>query len=159
MTGATLAPPMGEFDGTAHRLPIRVYYEDTDAGGIVYYANYLKFFERGRTDYLRLMGIDQRAMLEAKGEDYLAFAVRRLTVDYLAPGHLDDTLIVHTVTTDFGAARIEIAQRITCGGQELAKATLTIAALDEEGRPRRLPDLLKHKLPALIAEADQREKN
>ena len=145
----------GAFHGKVHQLPMRVYYEDTDAGGIIYYANYLKFFERGRSDYLRLLGVDQRAMLDATGEDYLAFAVRRIKIDYLAPGHLDDILIIHTMMTDFGAARIEIAQRIICDDRVLATATLTIAALDIEGRPRRLPERMKQMLPAQMMEANQ----
>jgi acyl-CoA thioester hydrolase len=119
---------------------LRVYYEDTDAAGIVYYANYLKFAERARTEMLRLLGFTQEAMRRATGH---VFAVRRCSADYLAPARLDDELVVESLLTALGGASLEIDQRITCGGQDLVRLALRLACLDANGRPSRLPPPLR----------------
>ena len=120
----------------SHRLTLRVYYEDTDLAGIVYYANYLKFIERGRSEWLRDLGIDQVALKQDAG---LVFAVRRIEADYLSPARFDDLLEIETALHAIGAARIVVDQTVTHGGRTLFSARVTIACLDARGRPTRLP--------------------
>jgi acyl-CoA thioester hydrolase len=124
-------------DAAEHVFPVRVYYEDTDAAGIVYYANYLKFAERARTEMLRDRGVVQRRLAEESG---VAFAVRRLSVEYLAPARLDDRLEVHTRITSVRGASVEGAQKIFRDGHEIARLTLTLAYVARSGRPARLPE-------------------
>ncbi len=133
----SLTPEAGAWDGGVHRLPVRVYYEDTDFTGVVYYANYLKFFERGRTDALRTAGVGHAALWEA--EPRLGFAVRKITVEYVQPARIDDALCVETVFIRAKGARFEVAQRILRGEALLASAEVTAACIDASGRPARLP--------------------
>src|SRR5260370_32873359 len=128
----------GLTDGV-HRFALRVYYEDTDAAGIVYDANYLKFAERARTEMLRLLGFEQEALRRATGH---VFAVRHCSADYLAPARLDDELTVESRLTALGGASLEIDQRIDCGQQVLVRLPLRLACLDPHGRPARLPPAL-----------------
>jgi acyl-CoA thioester hydrolase len=111
----------------SHVLQVRVYYEDTDAGGVVYYANYLKYLERGRSEFLRALGFEQRALAREQG---LAFAVRSLSVEYLKPAKLDDLLDVHTLVEVVGRAQVIFAQSITRGAERLLTAQARIACLD-----------------------------
>jgi len=120
----------------AHSFPIRVYYEDTDMGGIVYYANYLKFIERARSDWVREIGIDQNAMRDEEG---VVFAVRRVEADYLAPARFDDVLQVVTETLAVTGARLVVNQSVTRNGQMVFSAVVTIVCLNEAGQPARLP--------------------
>ncbi len=122
--------------GAIHVWPIRVYYEDTDAAGIVYYANYLKFAERARTELLRAIGIDHSRMQSATG---LAFAVRECAVDYQAPARLDDALEVHTRLLGVSGAAIRAEQIVMRDGEALVRITLRIVCLRADGRPARLP--------------------
>lgn len=124
----------------AHIFPIRVYYEDTDAGGIVYYANYLKFAERARTEMLREAGFYHTAMLERDG---IILAVRRCAAEYLKPAKLDDQLSVSTRIGGLGAATIDLAQSIRRGADELCRVDVTIACVGRDGRPVRLPAALR----------------
>ncbi len=119
-----------------HHLPIRVYYEDTDLAGIVYYANYLKFIERGRSEWLRELGIDQGA-LKQQG---VVFAVRRVEADYLSPARFDDLLQVETALQALRPARIVLDQRVIRDGQELFRAQVTIACMADSGRPAPVPE-------------------
>ena len=119
-----------------HRFPLRVYWEDTDAAGIVYYANYLRFIERARSDLVRLAGIDQAALLAGDG---LAFQVRRCEVDYLAPARLDDELCVETRLHRLAGARMEMEQNVLRDGAPLVRARVTLACVGANGRPRRIP--------------------
>jgi acyl-CoA thioester hydrolase len=119
-----------------HRFPIRVYYEDTDMGGIVYYANYLKYIERARSAWVREMGIDQNEMREKDG---VVFAVRRVEADYLGPAKFDDELEVRTVTQAVTGARLVMEQQVVRGGQVLFSAVVTIVCIGEGGAPARLP--------------------
>ncbi|MGI4857892.1 MAG: tol-pal system-associated acyl-CoA thioesterase [Janthinobacterium lividum] len=115
----------------------RIYYEDTDAGGIVFYANYLKFFERARTEWLRAGGIDQHALSERSGT---LFVVRRTTVDYLAPARLDDLLRIDSRITRLGRASVEFTQTATVGTHVLATGTILVACVDgARMRPTALP--------------------
>ena len=119
-----------------HRFSLRVYYEDTDLAGIVYYANYLKFIERARSEWVRSLGIDQKAM---KAEEGLVFAVRRLEADYMAPAHFDDDLDVVTETEAVTGARIVLKQEVLRQGEVLFSALVTLVLLTSTGQPARLP--------------------
>ena len=127
-------PPSGRFDGPEHLYPVRVYFEDTDLSGVVYHANYLRWFERARSDMLRLLGIDQRAAHEA-GEG--AYAVSELAIRYLAPARLDDAVTVRSRTLEVGAASCRIAQAAWRGETLLADAEVRAAFVAPDGKPRR----------------------
>lgn len=118
-----------------HRWPVRVYYEDTDLAGIVYYANYLKFIERARSEMVRAAGIDQTAM-KAAGQ---VFAVARLEADYRAPAKFDDELIVETSVTKTTPARLTLQQVVTRESTLIFEAKVVLVCLGPDGRPTRLP--------------------
>jgi len=123
-----------------HRFALRVYYEDTDLAGIVYYANYLRFIERARTEWVRELGIDQAAL---KAEQGIVFAVRRVEADYLSPARFDDELEVETELAQAGGARLVLEQRVLRAGALLFRARVTVVALGETGQPARLPAELR----------------
>ena len=123
-----------------HKFQLRVYYEDTDLAGIVYYANYLKFIERARTEWVRGLGIDQTQLKEDEG---IVFAVRRVEADYLASAVFDDELEVQTSTIQVTGARLVLQQDVVRGGDVLFSATVTLVALGETGQPARLPANLR----------------
>ncbi|WP_111733275.1 tol-pal system-associated acyl-CoA thioesterase [Roseovarius amoyensis] len=122
-----------------HRFAVRVYYEDTDMGGIVYYANFLKFIERARSDMVAGLGLDQNEMLD----EGVAFAVRRIEADYLRPARFADELEVSTQIVSATGARLVLDQRVLRGDETLFAAQVTIAAISAGGRPVRLPDALR----------------
>jgi acyl-CoA thioester hydrolase len=122
-----------------HRITLRVYYEDTDLAGIVYYANYLKFIERARTEWVRDLGLDQGRL---RAESGIVFAVRRVEADYLSPARFDDVLEVETTCLETTAARVILSQRVMRDGACLFAARVTIVALTPTGRPTRLPAAL-----------------
>ena len=126
-----------------HRLPIRVYYEDTDLAGIVYYANYLKFIERARTEWVRELGLDQGRL---KAEQGIVFAVRRVEADYIRPAVFDDELLVQTSVDSLTAARLVLKQDVMRDGDVLFASIVTLVALGPDGRPVRLPDVLRRTL-------------
>ena len=126
-----------------HRLPIRVYYEDTDLAGIVYYANYLKFIERGRSEWVRELGIDQAAM---KRDEGVVFAVRRVEADYNKPARYDDELIVTTDVEAVTGARLVVRQTVERDGEVMFTALVTIVAIGESGAPARLPAAFRRNL-------------
>jgi len=128
-----------------HTLNLRVYYEDTDAGGMVYHANYLKFAERGRTEMLSSLGFGHRTLGRDSG---VGFAVRRCTVDYLAPARLEDALVVDTTLETIGAATLGMRQRIRREADLLADLDILVACIGRDGRPRRLPSALRAALGA-----------
>ncbi|MBS7804878.1 tol-pal system-associated acyl-CoA thioesterase [Rhizobiales bacterium TNE-4] len=129
---------------THHRFPLRVYYEDTDFSGVVYHASYLRFFERGRTEFIRSCGIDQQALHRETG---VYFVVRRMAVDWLKPALMDDELVVETKAVKFGGASMELSQRILRGNEVLTTAEVLVVIL-KEGRPTRLPDSIRAQIPA-----------
>jgi acyl-CoA thioester hydrolase len=129
-------PANGVMRGRAHLFPLRVYFEDTDLAGIVYYANYLRFIERARSDMLRLVGVDQRGAIEG-GEG--VYAVAEIQVKYRAPARLADDLVVVTEIQAVRPASVLIHQQVMRGDQLLADARVTAAFLTPEGRPRRQP--------------------
>ncbi len=123
----------------SHRFAIRVFYEDTDMAGIVYYANYLRYIERARSDWVRQIGIDQLAMKEER----VVFAVRRVEADYIAPAQFDDVLDVRTVLTQRSAARMVMRQQIWRGESLIFAADVTIVCIAASGKPARLPAKLR----------------
>ena len=124
----------GRFEGKVHHLPIRVYYEDTDFSGAVYHANYLKFCERARSDCLRLLGIHHSEMHRSA-----SFVVRRMVCDFLKPALIDNLLEVETRFVEFAGARMELTQTVARAGEKLFEAQVTVALVDGQGRPKRLP--------------------
>ncbi|MFC4295727.1 YbgC/FadM family acyl-CoA thioesterase [Novosphingobium tardum] len=131
------SPPSGQFDGPVHLFPVRVYFEDTDLSGVVYHANYLRWFERARSDMLRVLGIDQRAAQEA-GEG--AYAVSELEIRYRAPARLDDAVLIRSRTTAIAGASCRIAQSAWRGETLLADAAVRAAFVTPQGRARRQPE-------------------
>ena len=131
----------------SHSFALRVYYEDTDLAGIVYYANYLKFIERGRSEWVRAQGVDQRALRADHGS---VFAVRRVEAEYLKPARFDDELVVTTRLQTLGGARIVLEQEVLRGGERLFASVVTLVCLGEDGHAARLPAEMRAKLlPAL----------
>ncbi len=130
---------------SAHTHPVRVYYEDTDLAGVVYYANYLKFLERGRTEALRAVGVDQAALQRAG----LVFVVTRVEIDYRRPARFDDLLTVETRLLRLGGASIEMAQSVSRGETLLAPAKVKLACMALEGRAVPIPDAVRAALSAL----------
>ncbi|MGL5446192.1 MAG: tol-pal system-associated acyl-CoA thioesterase [Rhabdaerophilum sp.] len=128
-------------------LPLRIYYEDTDFSGFVYHARYLHFFERGRTEALRSLGIDQRAMFEAEGGPF-AFVVRHIDIRFRSPARMDDLVIVETHITEIGAASLIMAQQLLRGSEVLCVAKVEIAHL-AGGKPKRFQADLREKLDLL----------
>ena len=126
-----------------HRFPVRVYYEDTDLAGIVYYANYLKFIERGRTEWVRSLGIDQTRLRDEEG---LVFAVRRIEADYLRSARFDDELVVETEFLAIVGTRIRLRQTVFRGEERLFDSEVTLVAITHEGRAARVPKVLSKRL-------------
>lgn len=144
------APPSGLIDGTLHRFAVRAYFEDTDLSGVVYHANYLRWFERARSDFVRLLGIDQRAVNEA-GEG--AFAVADLTIRYAAPARLDDGVLIETTCSELGAASCRMHQKaIREDGKLLAEASFRVGFVSPDGRPRRMPQSWRAAFAAIVPE-------
>lgn len=141
-------PNSGQFEGREHRLPVRVYYEDTDFSGIVYHANYLRFFERGRSDFLRVAGVHHTELLE--GEQPIAFAVNRMEIDFLKPARIDDALRVRTVFETMRGPRIFISQTIERAGEALVRAKVEVCCISLTGRPRKPPSLLLERLKPFL---------
>lgn len=120
-----------------HRYALRVQWEDTDAAGIVYYANYLRFIERGRSDLLLSHGIDQRGLIDS--DNGVAFAVRACNVDYLKPARLHEELVVTTAITELRGASLTLGQDVWRGEELLVRAEVKLACIDSKGRARRVP--------------------
>jgi acyl-CoA thioester hydrolase len=130
---------------TAGRVYVRVYWEDTDAGGVVYHASYLRFMERGRTELLRELGIGQSALLSESG---LVFVVTHMDIGFRAPAKIDDELDVETVLTKVGGASVVLAQKVRRGADILVEAEVTCAVILQNGRPARIPADIQKKLGA-----------
>ena len=131
---------------TPHRFPVRVYYEDTDLAGIVYYANYLKFIERARSTWVAALGVDQLA-LKQRG---IVFAVRRVEADYIAPAVFEDDLIVETMPISMTPARLVLGQLVLRQDVVLFRSEITLVALGDGGKPLRLPDALRHVVADMV---------
>ena len=139
MTAAE-TPVSGRIEAGIHRFFIRVYYEDTDAAGIVYYANYLKFVERARTEMMRLFGVEHERWRQDEG---VAFIVRHAELDYRAPARLDDTLVIETRIKEVGGASIVLTQDVKRDDNLLVAAIVKVATIGRDGRPVRLPPALR----------------
>ncbi len=123
-----------------HEFSLRVYYEDTDLAGLVYYANYLKFIERARTEFVRARGLDQTAL---KDETGIVFAVRRIEADYLSPARFDDQLTVQTALQAISGARVILEQQVLRSDTVLFRASVTLVTIDRSGRAARLPAIVR----------------
>ncbi|MDK2774376.1 MAG: tol-pal system-associated acyl-CoA thioesterase [Tabrizicola sp.] len=132
---------------TPHRFTTRVYYEDTDLAGIVYYANYLKFIERARSEWVAGLGVDQMALKAGQG---IVFAVRRLEADFLRPAKFGDDLVVETAVQSLAGARIVLEQAILRGGERLFVAAVTLVCLSVDGHAARLPADFRARLSARL---------
>ena len=133
-------PSTGRFEGREHILPVRVYYEDTDFTGLVYHGNYVRFFERGRSDCLRLAGVGHADLLA--GETPLAFVITSMDLRFLKAARIDDALTVRTTYDSLRGPRLTIRQSITRGDEVLCSAEVEAAVIDLTGRPRRAPATL-----------------
>jgi len=141
-------PSAGRFDGRVHHLPVRVYYEDTDFTGLVYHASYLRFFERGRSDFLRLAGVHHSLLLE--GPDPTGFAVNRMTLDFHKAARIDDALVVETIFETMRGPRIFIAQVLKRGEEALVRAEVQVCCISLTGKAKKPPAmLLEHLKPFL----------
>jgi len=138
----------GEIVGDTHYLPVRIYYEDTDFSGVVYHANYLKYFERGRTEYMRQLGVHHHQL--AVLDEPLAFAVAEITVKYKAPARIDELITVQSRLISARGASFVIDQVIARGESTLSTARLHVVCIDGQGRPRRLA---KHLMDVLKSHA------
>jgi len=150
MAGESLDTPYrGGFIGSEHHFALSVYFEDTDAYGIVYYANYLKFMERARSDFIRAVGVDQAAELRRSGS---AYAVVEVEIKYRRPARLGDDLLVVSKVHQVRASSVHIQQRVMRGQEVLTDATVTAAFLDREARPRRQPGDWVEKFQAITTQ-------
>jgi len=135
---------VGEGESRHHRLPIRVYFEDTDAGGVVYHASYIRFCERGRTDLLRLLGTDARRMIDGSdSHEPAAFVVRRMNCDWLRPARMDDLLEVETRLKELGGASVTLIQTVYKGEQRVFEAEVTVVHVSVSGKPLRLNETIR----------------
>ena len=151
---ASQSAAVGRLAGDVFIFPLRVYYEDTDAAGIVYYANYLKFIERARTEMMRFAGIDHSGMRDADG---VLFIVRRCTLDYRRPAWLDDWLEIHTRIVALKGASLEVEQIVLRDGETLVHAELRLACIKESGAPARFPPDLRSALESMLIDSRQAE--
>jgi acyl-CoA thioester hydrolase len=142
-------PSAGRIDGKTHLLPVRVYFEDTDFTGIVYHASYLRFFERGRSDFLRLTGVGHAELLAAASPTILA--VRRMEVDFIRPARIDEALVVATRFAARAGARLPMAQEIRRGGELVASAAVEVCCLSPDGRPKRPPPEILERVADFVA--------
>jgi acyl-CoA thioester hydrolase len=149
-------PTSGEIIDGTHVLALRVYYEDTDAAGIVYYAHWLRFLERGRTELLRLLGQEHGALREQRG---VSWVVRRCAIDYLKPARLDDTVEVVTQCGEIRGASLDMFQEARRGGETLVRAELVVACMSESGRPVRLPPHFRTALAQVAGSASPRSRH
>jgi acyl-CoA thioester hydrolase len=141
-------PPVGIFTGALHLFPVRIYYEDTDISGLVYHANYLRYMERARSDWIGQLGMDQRGALENAARSF--FVVRGLAIDYLKPAQLDDALVIQSSLTALGGASMTLQQSIWRAETQLIDATVRIAFVGGDGKPKRLPKPLREAMSTLL---------
>ncbi len=146
---ADTAPSAGWIEGREHQLPVRIYYEDTDFTGMVYHANYLRYFERGRSDFFRIAGISHTALLGLA--EPTAFTLVRIELDYRRAARVDDALLVRTTYDSVTGARLNVSQWITRGEERIAEAKVTAVCIDLKGRAIRPPRLMIARLSPLFA--------
>jgi acyl-CoA thioester hydrolase len=142
----------GKFAGKVHVLPIRIYYEDTDLSGIVYHANYLRFMERGRTEFFRAAGVAKLAELD--GPEPFAWTLRKAALEYMKPARLNDLIEVHTSAASLTGVRMTAVQDIYCDGRQLTHGTVEACIISLTGKPKRIPEETRAKLMPFLLETD-----
>jgi acyl-CoA thioester hydrolase len=142
----------GRFEGKVHILPVRIYYEDTDLSGLVYHANYLRYMERGRSEFFRAAGITRLAMLD--DAEPTAWTLRKAALEYVRPARVDDLIEVHTACTHLTGARMEADQRIYAGGHLLTHGKVEACIITLSGKPRRIPTEIRKVLEPLVIETE-----
>ena len=143
----------GRIEGETHVLPIRVYFEDTDCASVVYHANFLKFCERARSDFIRLLGIEHQGLANPAQGEPAVFVVRRVEIDYLKPGRLDDVLEVVTSCAEIGNASLKLAQDVRRDGTLIARALVSVVLVSRSGKPQRLGALVRDALQRFVNQA------
>jgi acyl-CoA thioester hydrolase len=143
----------GRIEGETHVLPVRVYFEDTDFTGLVYHANFLKFCERGRSDFIRMLGIDHRSLANPKEGAPAVFVVRRIEIDYLKPARIDEVLEVVTSCAEIGGATLVLSQDVKRDGVVLAGVRVSVVLVSEAGKPQRLGQLVRGALERFVNQA------
>jgi acyl-CoA thioester hydrolase len=140
----------GRIEGDTHVLPVRVYFEDTDFAGLVYHANYLKFCERGRSDFIRLLGIHHQALANPDEGEASVFVVRRIEIDYLRPARLDDVLEVVTSCAEIGGASLTLLQEVRRGETVVVRARVVVVLVSASGKPQRLGQMVRGALERFV---------
>jgi acyl-CoA thioester hydrolase len=140
----------GRIEGETHVLPVRVYFEDTDCAGLVYHTNFLKYCERGRSDFIRLLGIDQTGLANPEAGEPAVFVVRRIEIDYLKPGRMDDVLEVVTRCAEIGTASLVLDQEVRRGETVLVHAKVMVVLVASSGKPQRLGPLVRSALQRFV---------
>jgi acyl-CoA thioester hydrolase len=140
----------GRIEGETHILPIRVYFEDTDCAGVVYHANFIKFCERGRSDFIRLLGLDHQGLAKPERGEPAVFVVRRIEIDYLKPGRMDDLLEIVTSCAEIGSASLVLQQDVRRGNTLLARARVTVVLVSQAGKPQRIGALVRDRLQLFV---------
>jgi acyl-CoA thioester hydrolase len=147
VTGSSLPAPWPDVAGRltpdGHVLPVRIYFEDTDFSGVVYHGSYIRFMERGRSDFVRLLGVGHTALDAGDHGERLAFAVRRINAEFLKPARIDDLVEIHTKVKEVAGARLVLIQTVLRDGVRLVEAEVTIVLITPEGRARRIPDSVR----------------
>lgn len=141
-------PSSGRHTPEGHVLPVRIYFEDTDFSGVVYHASYVRFMERGRTEYVRLLGVMHAALDAGEAGEPMAFAVHRLEIEFRRPARIDDVVEVVTKPREIRGARIILDQQIRRGSTVLVSAVVTVVLVTKDGRPCRIPDSLAERFAA-----------
>jgi acyl-CoA thioester hydrolase len=145
-----MTEPFGRFEGKTHILPIRVYYEDTDLSGLVYHANYLRYMERGRSEYFRAAGITRLAQLD--DPEPTAWTLRKVALEYFRPARLDDLIEVHTRCVALSGARMTAEQTVRKGEGVLTQGQVEACIITLNGKPRRIPTEVREKLLPFLCE-------
>ena len=140
----------GRIEGETHILPIRVYFEDTDCAGVVYHANFIKFCERGRSDFIRLLDLDHQGLANPERGEPAVFVVRRIEIDYLKPGRMDDLLEIVTSCAEIGSASLVLQQDVRRGSGLLVRARVTVVLVSQTGKPQRIGALVRDRLQPFV---------
>jgi acyl-CoA thioester hydrolase len=149
MSEDRLLPSSGRHTAEGHILPVRIYFEDTDFSGVVYHASYVRFFERGRTEYVRLLDVHHSALNAGEAGEPMAFAVHRMEIEFKRPAKIDDVVEVVTRPKEIRGARIILNQSIRRAGTVLVEAVVTVVLVNKEGRACRIPELLAERFAAV----------
>ena len=147
-----IEPGGGEIEGKTHVFPLRVYYEDTDFSGFVYHASYLRFMERGRSEFLRVCGIGHQRLLQFR--EPLFWTVRSITIKYMRPARIEDGLSVRTSVAGLTGARMLLEQWISRDQEEMTRAEVEVCLISAAGRPRRIPDAIRQRMEFYIEKGD-----